>query len=391
MMVAKAPVALDPLVAREKIRANDLAGARRQHAARREPDGGRAKRVREAGRGRAARAGTASASARIARFTNIVASDSASHSGRARTISRDHAAQSRRCAGTARAAPTASASTTIVRRCDRMRLKRLYYTALAASRGPTLYVVVVSAARYPVRCDVFPARGILLPLAAPILQTTLGPPRPGSTGQGPRHLRFRRPAADRRHRSDLGVRLRARVGHPRQGQGAHPDLGVLVRAHARDRRQPPALDRSRRRFPARRARRRDAAARPLDAGARTEPLPIECVARGYLSGSGWKDYQATGEVCGIRLPRACASRIGCRSRSSRRPPRRRAATTSTSAKRDAGRSGRRSACCERVRDLTLRLYAEGAAHAESCGIIVADTKFEFGLLPERRPVRSRTA
>ena len=39
---------------------------------------------------------------------------------------------------------------------------------------------------------------------------------------------------------------------------------------------------------------------------RTEPLPIECVARGYLSGSGWKDYAATGEVCGIRLPKDCA-------------------------------------------------------------------------------------
>ena len=65
---------------------------------------------------------------------------------------------------------------------------------------------------------------------------------------------------------------------------------------------------------------------------KTEPLPIECVARGYLSGSGWKDYQATGEVCGTRLPAGLLSRIGCRTRSSRRRRRRRAATTSTSPK-----------------------------------------------------------
>ena len=82
---------------------------------------------------------------------------------------------------------------------------------------------------------------------------------------------------------------------------------------------------------------------------KTEPLPIECVARGYLSGSGWKDYVATGEVCGIRAAER-AARIGspARSRSSRRPPRRRAGTTSTSAKRgpwrwSAGRSSIASA------------------------------------------------
>ena len=113
---------------------------------------------------------------------------------------------------------------------------------------------------------------------------------------------------------------------------------------------------------------------------RTEPLPIECVARGYLSGSGWKDYVATGEVCGIRLPKACASRIACPSPSSRRPPRRKAATTSTSANPEAARLVGR--VLARVKELTLRLYAEGAAHAESCGIIIADTKFEFGVLPD---------
>ncbi len=114
---------------------------------------------------------------------------------------------------------------------------------------------------------------------------------------------------------------------------------------------------------------------------RTEPLPIECVARGYLSGSGWKDYVATGEVCGIRLP------AGLRE-SDRLPhpiftPATKAATghdiniSEDDAARMIGRD-----LLERVRDLTLRLYAEGSAHAESCGIIVADTKFEFGRLPD---------
>ena len=115
---------------------------------------------------------------------------------------------------------------------------------------------------------------------------------------------------------------------------------------------------------------------------RTDPLPIECVARGYLSGSGWKDYMATGEVCGTRLP------AGLRE-SDRLPhpiftPATKAETghdiniTEAAAADLIGR-----ALFERVRDLTLRLYAEGAAYAESCGIIVADTKFEFGVLPGR--------
>jgi phosphoribosylaminoimidazole-succinocarboxamide synthase len=125
---------------------------------------------------------------------------------------------------------------------------------------------------------------------------------------------------------------------------------------------------------------------------RTEPLPIECVARGYLSGSGWKDYLATGEVCGIALPRGLRE-------SDRLPqptftPATKAASghdINISEKQAADLVGKR--ILDRVRDLTLRLYAEGAAHAEACGIIVADTKFEFGLLPidesDSRPVEDR--
>jgi phosphoribosylaminoimidazole-succinocarboxamide synthase len=113
---------------------------------------------------------------------------------------------------------------------------------------------------------------------------------------------------------------------------------------------------------------------------RTEPLAIECVARGYLSGSGWKDYVATGEVCGIRLP------AGLRE-SDRLPEPLFTPATKAQSGHDINISEAQAASLvgtatvSRVRDLTLRLYAAGAEHAERCGIIVADTKFEFGLLP----------
>jgi len=125
---------------------------------------------------------------------------------------------------------------------------------------------------------------------------------------------------------------------------------------------------------------------------RTEPLPIECVARGYLSGSGWKDYQASGEVCGIRLP------AGLRE-SDRLPQPIFTPATKAQSGHDINISEKDAAAMigapllTRVRDLTLRLYAEGTAHAEACGIIIADTKFEFGLLPaganDRRPAEER--
>jgi phosphoribosylaminoimidazole-succinocarboxamide synthase len=113
---------------------------------------------------------------------------------------------------------------------------------------------------------------------------------------------------------------------------------------------------------------------------RTAPLPIECVARGYLSGSGWKDYAATGEVCGIRLPANLRE-------SDRLPEPLFTPATKAQSGHDINITAEDAAALvgqpvlDRVRDLTLRLYAEGSAHAESCGIIVADTKFEFGLLP----------
>jgi phosphoribosylaminoimidazole-succinocarboxamide synthase len=122
---------------------------------------------------------------------------------------------------------------------------------------------------------------------------------------------------------------------------------------------------------------------------RTEPLSIECVARGYLSGSGWKDYRATGEICGVRLPQGLRE-------SDRLPQPIFTPATKAQSGHDININESDAAALigprllDRVRDLTLRLYAEGAAHAESRGIIVADTKFEFGLLPDDgRPVEER--
>jgi len=111
---------------------------------------------------------------------------------------------------------------------------------------------------------------------------------------------------------------------------------------------------------------------------RTTPLPVECVARGYLSGSGWKDYKATGEVCGIRLP------AGLRE-SDRLPEPLFTPATKADSGHDENISEAAAAnvvgteLLARLKTLTLELYAHGVAHAESKGIILADTKFEFGL------------
>jgi phosphoribosylaminoimidazole-succinocarboxamide synthase len=111
---------------------------------------------------------------------------------------------------------------------------------------------------------------------------------------------------------------------------------------------------------------------------RTEPIPIECVARGYLSGSGWKEYQKTGRVCGVRLPAGLTE-------SARLPepiftPATKADTghDENVSEEEAGRLVG-APLVARLKALTLEIYRRGAAHAESKGIIVADTKFEFGL------------
>ncbi len=111
---------------------------------------------------------------------------------------------------------------------------------------------------------------------------------------------------------------------------------------------------------------------------KTNPVPIECVARGYLSGSGWKEYLAQGSVCGVALP------PGLRESERLPAPIFTPATKATSghdvniSEADAGALVG-AALVARLRELTLALYAFGASHAESCGIILADTKYEFGL------------
>jgi phosphoribosylaminoimidazole-succinocarboxamide synthase len=111
---------------------------------------------------------------------------------------------------------------------------------------------------------------------------------------------------------------------------------------------------------------------------KTSPVPIECVARGYLSGSGWKEYAATGTVCGIALP------AGLRESDRLPEPIFTPATKATSG-HDINVSEADAAqhvgtdLVRKLRELTLALYGIGAAHAASRGIILADTKFEFGV------------
>ncbi len=105
--------------------------------------------------------------------------------------------------------------------------------------------------------------------------------------------------------------------------------------------------------------------------------PVECVARGYVSGSGWKDYKRTGAICGIPLPAGLLE-------SDRLPepiftPASKAETghdENISFEAAAATVGLETATL--LRNLTLRIYARAAEHAESRGIILADTKFEFG-------------
>lgn len=112
---------------------------------------------------------------------------------------------------------------------------------------------------------------------------------------------------------------------------------------------------------------------------RAKVLPVECVARGYLAGSGWQDYQATGAVCGIALP------AGLRESDQLPAPIFTPASKATSGHDENIDFDRvvaliGSALAEQIRDLTLKLYEAASAHAAECGILVADTKFEFGLV-----------
>lgn len=112
---------------------------------------------------------------------------------------------------------------------------------------------------------------------------------------------------------------------------------------------------------------------------RLKPLPIEAVARGYLIGSGWKDYQTTGRVCGITLP------PGLQLAQQLPEPIFTPATKAEMGEHDenidyaATEKLLGAELAQKVKEVTLRLYREGAAFARVHGILIADTKFEFGL------------
>lgn len=110
-----------------------------------------------------------------------------------------------------------------------------------------------------------------------------------------------------------------------------------------------------------------------------KPLPIEAVVRGYLAGSGWKEYQQSGEVCGVKLP------AGLQNASKLPQPIFTPATKAEMGDHDENISFERAAeiigldLAEKVRDASIRLYTKASEYAATKGIIIADTKFEFGL------------
>ncbi|MGB2642313.1 MAG: phosphoribosylaminoimidazolesuccinocarboxamide synthase [Candidatus Acidiferrum sp.] len=112
---------------------------------------------------------------------------------------------------------------------------------------------------------------------------------------------------------------------------------------------------------------------------KTQPLPIECVVRGYVSGSGWKDYKASGKICGITLP------AGLRESDRLPEPIFTPATKATSG-HDENISFEQAAAligadlAEKVRAVSIEIYRRASAYAAPRGILLADTKFEFGLL-----------
>src|SRR5256886_2069787 len=112
---------------------------------------------------------------------------------------------------------------------------------------------------------------------------------------------------------------------------------------------------------------------------KTKPLAVECVVRGYLAGSGWKEYQESQSVCGIKLP------AGLKQASKLPEP---IFTPATKAETGHDENIDMKRCAsilgnevsERVKDLSLQIYSAGRDHAEKKGIILADTKFEFGTI-----------
>jgi len=264
----------------------------------------------------------------------------------------------------------------------------LYYKRSSVSRAClTLYVVVVTADSLPVTCPTTRHEDAL-PLASPVLQTTIARRLPDRHGKvrdiydfGDRLLIV---ATDRISAFDYVL-----------GSGI-PDKGKVLTQMSRFWFEHTSG------IVANHLLSTDPAAFPDEVKSdvallsgrsmlvsKASPLPIECVARGYLAGSGWRDYTTSGRVCGIELP------DGLRE-SERLPKPLFTPATKAQSGHDINISEAEAAALvgdrvlSRIRDLTLRLYGEGAGYAESRGIIVADTKFEFGLLPpDGRPDEER--
>jgi len=112
---------------------------------------------------------------------------------------------------------------------------------------------------------------------------------------------------------------------------------------------------------------------------KAKPLPVECIVRGYITGSGWKDYKATGSVCGYKLPE------GLLESARLEQPLFTPSTKAELGEHDENISTARAAeilgkdIADQIENIALALFKEGRAWAESRGIIIADTKFEFGL------------
>jgi phosphoribosylaminoimidazole-succinocarboxamide synthase len=113
---------------------------------------------------------------------------------------------------------------------------------------------------------------------------------------------------------------------------------------------------------------------------KAQPLPVECVVRGYLAGSAWEEYQRRGEICDHALP------PGLREADRLQPPLFTPTTKAPQGMHDEPLPFSKvqtlvgGGIAERLRELSLAVYADGCQFAESCGLILADTKFEFGLL-----------
>ena len=229
----------------------------------------------------------------------------------------------------------------------------------------------------PVRCDASRHEETFVARPAHSAHHAQRPPA-RSPGQGEGYLRVRRSSVDRRHRPHLGVRLHPGSGIPDKGKVLTQISSFwfdrtrsIVKNHVLS--TDPATY-----PPETREAAADLAGRSMLV-TRTEPLAIECVARGYLSGSGWKDYAATGEVCGIRLP------SGLRESERLPEPIFTPATKAQSGhdiniSEDAGgRVGRRARARPGegpdVAAVRARVGVRGVVR-----IIIADTKFEFGLL-----------